>query len=57
MSVYANNESIFKNVGDIVKQGETISSVGSSGGANEPGLYFEIRYRSKPINPRSWLKH
>ena len=57
MSVYANNESIFKNVGDIVKQGETISSVGSSGGASEPGLYFELRYRSKPINPRSWLKH
>ena len=28
MTVYANNESIFKNVGDRVKQGETISSVG-----------------------------
>lgn len=56
MSVYANNESIFKNVGDLVKQGETISSVGSSGGASEPGLYFELRYRSKPINPRNWLK-
>ncbi len=56
MSVYANNESIFKNVGDVVKQGETIGSVGSSGGANEPGLYFELRYRSKPINPRNWLK-
>ena len=57
MSVYANNEAIFKNVGDVVKQGEIISSVGSSGGASEPGLYFELRYRSKPINPHSWLKH
>ncbi len=56
MSVYANNESIFKNVGDIVKQGETISSVGSSGGVGEPGLYFELRYKGKPINPQPWLR-
>ena len=43
------------NVGDIVKQGETISSVGSSGGVGEPGLYFELRYKGKPINPQPWL--
>ncbi len=56
MSVYANNESLFKNIGDRVKQGETISSVGTSGGLGEPGLYFEIRYKGKPINPKPWLK-
>ena len=55
MSIYANNEALFKNVGDIVKQGETISSVGSSGGVGEPGLYFELRYKGKPINPQPWL--
>lgn len=38
MSIYGNNEAIFKNVGDTVKQGETISSVGISGGLGEPGL-------------------
>lgn len=55
LSVYANNESIFKNVGDRVKQGETISSVGASGGDDEPGLYFEIRRGGKPVDPSPWL--
>ena len=55
MSIYANNEALFKNVGDLVKQGETISSVGSSGGVGEPGLYFELRYKGKPINPQPWF--
>ena len=31
MSVYANNESVLKNVGDKVTAGETISTVGTSG--------------------------
>lgn len=56
MSVYANNETVLKNVGDRVKQGETISTVGASGGDDEPGLYFEIRYKGKPINPAPWLR-
>ncbi len=56
MSVYANNEAVFKNVGDRVKQGETISTVGSSGSDEKPGLYFEIRYKGKPINPAPWLR-
>ena len=55
MTVYANNESIFKNVGDRVKQGETISSVGRSGGDQDAGLYFELRYKGKPVNPSAWL--
>ncbi len=55
LSIYANNESIFKNVGDRVKQGETISSVGASGGDDEPGLYFEIRRGGKPVDPSPWL--
>jgi septal ring factor EnvC (AmiA/AmiB activator) len=55
MSVYANNESVLKNVGDKVAAGETISTVGTSGASDEPGLYFEIRYKGKPINPQPWL--
>lgn len=55
MSVYANNDTLLKNVGEHVQQGETIGAVGSSGGDDEPGLYFEIRHRGKPINPSPWL--
>lgn len=56
MSVYANNESVYVRVGDKVKQGETIATVGNSGGDDEPGLYFEIRYKGKPVNPAPWLR-
>lgn len=55
LSVYANNESLFKSRGDRVKQGETIASVGNSGGEDEPGLYFELRYKGKPFNPQPWM--
>lgn len=55
LSVYANNESLFKSRGDRVKQGETIASVGNSGGEDEPGLYFELRYKGKPFNPSPWM--
>lgn len=55
MSVYANNESLLKNTGDRVKAGETIATAGASGATDEPGLYFELRYKGKPINPQPWL--
>ncbi len=57
LSVYANNESLFKSVGDTVAQGETIASVGNSGGEESPGLYFELRYKGKPFDPAKWLIH
>lgn len=55
LSVYANNESLYKSVGDTVKQGETIASVGRSGGEDSPGLYFELRYKGKPFDPARWI--
>ncbi|MGN1209424.1 MAG: murein hydrolase activator EnvC family protein, partial [Duodenibacillus sp.] len=55
LSVYANNESLYKSVGDKVRQGETIASVGKSGGEDTPGLYFELRYKGKPFDPAHWL--
>lgn len=55
LSVYANNETLYKSVGDSVKQGETIASVGSSGGEDAPGLYFELRYKGKPFDPSHWI--
>lgn len=55
MTVYGNNEAIFKNPGDNVKTGEVIASVGVSGGQEESGLYFEIRYRGQPQDPARWV--
>ncbi|MBI3715804.1 MAG: peptidoglycan DD-metalloendopeptidase family protein [Betaproteobacteria bacterium] len=56
MSVYGNNESLLKQVGENVLSGETIASVGSTGGAPESGVYFELRLDSTPFDPMKWVK-
>ena len=56
MSLYSNNESLYKQVGDAVRPGDALASVGNSGGQAESGLYFEMRHKSRPFNPMSWIK-
>jgi len=29
--------------------------VGNSGGNPESGLYFEVRYQSRPVDPLQWV--
>ena len=55
MSLYGNNETLYKQVGDILRGGDTIASVGNSGGNEDFGLYFELRHESKPLDPVRWL--
>ena len=55
MSLYGNNESLLKQVGDSVQSGETVASVGSTGGALESGVYFELRHEGKPFDPMKWV--
>jgi septal ring factor EnvC (AmiA/AmiB activator) len=55
MSLYGNNETLYKEVGDILRGGDTIASVGNSGGNENFGLYFELRHKSKPLDPLHWL--
>ena len=56
MSLYARNQRLVKNIGDIVSQQDVIAYVGKSGGFSESSLYFELRYQGKPVNPLHWLK-
>lgn len=55
MSLYGHNESLLREVGDWVAQGERIALVGQSGGHSEPGLYFAIRHNGKAVDPIVWL--
>lgn len=55
MTLYAHNQTLYKETGEWVSAGETIASVGSTGGQAQSGLYFEIRHRGKPTNPTPWL--
>lgn len=54
MSLYGHNQALYKQAGDWVEAGEVIATVGDSGGQSYSGLYFEIRYQGKPVNPTKW---
>jgi len=56
MSLYAFNDALLKDVGDWVRGGEPLATVGSSGGQGRPGLYFELRRNGQPQDPKPWLR-
>ena len=56
MSLYAFNDALLKDVGDWVRGGEPLATVGSSGGQGRPGLYFELRRNGQPQDPKPWFK-
>ncbi|PLC48873.1 peptidase [Pollutimonas subterranea] len=56
LSVYGHNQSLLKRVGDVVDTGDTIATVGATGGQVDSGLYFEIRHQGTPVNPLLWLR-
>jgi septal ring factor EnvC (AmiA/AmiB activator) len=55
LSVYANNESLLKQVGDTVASGEPVATVGATGGIEQSGLYFELRHLGKAFDPLTWV--
>ncbi|MNN04400.1 Murein hydrolase activator EnvC precursor [compost metagenome] len=56
LSLYGHNQSLLKAAGDLVKAGEAISTVGSSGGQDTPALYFAIRQQGQPSDPLRWCR-
>jgi len=56
MSLYAHNQSLYKDEGDPVDMGDLIATIGNSGGNQQNGLYFEIRQNGKILNLLDWLK-
>ena len=53
-TVYGNNATLEKDIGDKVKAGEVISRAGKNEGTVSV-LYFELRHNGKPIDPTGWL--
>ncbi len=53
LSAYAHNQRLRVKEGDIVKAGQRIADIGSSGTGTKgkPRLHFQIRRDGKPINP------
>lgn len=56
LSLYGYNQSLLLETGDWVAAGDTIATAGQSGGRTQTGLYFAVRYKGKPSNPKGWLK-
>ncbi len=56
MSLYGENSSLYKAVGEWVSQGEVIAAAGNSGGQLRTGVYFELRRNGQPVNPSSWFR-
>ncbi len=55
-TLYGNLSETFLKVGDIIKGKDMIGKAGESGIVNAPALYFEVRYKGKPLDPMQWLK-
>jgi septal ring factor EnvC (AmiA/AmiB activator) len=48
-------DDVYVEVGDSVDEGDTLGTVGETGSLQGPGLYFEVRRGSGPLNPAEWL--
>ena len=54
LSVYGNNQSLLRQVGETVKSGDVVATIGNSGGNPESGLYFELRQQGQAVDPLKW---
>ena len=55
MSLYGQNRSLYREVGEWVARDEVIAAAGNSGGQTQAGLYLELRKDGRPFNPDSWF--
>ncbi|MBN1327227.1 MAG: peptidoglycan DD-metalloendopeptidase family protein [Candidatus Cloacimonetes bacterium] len=55
MTVYAHNDANLVRLGDKVKQGQPIATLGQTGTTSGPHLHFEYRIKGKAVNPRQVL--
>lgn len=55
-TLYGNLSKIFASKNSTVKEQETVGIVGDDPVIGTTGLYFEIRYKGKPLDPQQWLK-
>ena len=56
ITLYGHGQDIIAKVGDQVKQGDLIMTVGSTGNSTGPHLHFEVRVNGTSVNPLNYLQ-
>jgi murein DD-endopeptidase MepM/ murein hydrolase activator NlpD len=56
MTIYAHCESLIAKRGQMVKKGEIIAKVGSTGDSTGPHLHFEVWKNGSPVDPLGYIK-
>jgi len=52
---YAHNKTNLVEVGDIVKKGQVIAQMGSSGRSTGPHVHYEVYKHGRPVDPASYV--
>lgn len=55
MSLYGNNDALLQQVGTAIEAGQAVAQAGTSGGAAESGVYFELRHNGVAFDPKEWF--
>ena len=55
-TAYAHADKISVKKGAVIKAKQAIGTVGKTGGVKTPQLHFEVRYKTKPVDPSLYLK-
>ena len=55
-TLYGHCSEFLAAVGDMVRTGQPVAVVGDSGSLKGECLYFEVRYKTKALDPLQWLK-
>ena len=55
MTAYAHADKIYVETGQVVAKGDKLASVGTTGNVKTPQLHFEIRKKTKSVDPKKYL--
>ena len=55
VTAYAHNDRLLVDRGDVVRRGQVVATVGSTGDTRMPQLHFEIRHGARAVNPQIHL--